>query len=226
MADDVRAILTLDKSGKRERGQKESKKKPDGVNREVFALIGGAPPIAPAPEKPAVMQKKRNLKLPAEKWILHGFENTARTDGLKLNHWVKEKEISDEYAFAKLNKKIDIVPMNSEDYDKIAEQIKSDWSKEETLHLWDLCERFDLRFIVIHDRFEYSRSIEEIKDRYYSVSKKLLEERGDYNHPIVKKPYNFEYEVRRKNNLEKLFLRTKEQQEYEKQLLEEVKKLE
>jgi hypothetical protein len=42
------------------------------------------------------------------------------------------------------------------------------------------------------------------------VSKRMLENNGDYNHPIVKKPYNYEYEVRRKSNLEKLFLRTKE----------------
>jgi len=29
-------------------------------------------------------------------------------------------------------------------------------------------------------------------------------------HPIVQKPFNYEMEVRRKNNLEKLFMRTKE----------------
>lgn len=145
---------------------------------------------------------------------------------MKLNHWVKEKDKEEDYSFAKLNKKIDLVPMSEEDYDRVANTLQSDWSKEETMHLWDLCERFDLRFIVIHDRFEYSRSIEEIKDRYYSLSKKLLEDRGEHSHPIVKKPYNFEYEVRRKTNLEKLFLRTKEQQEYEKSLLDEVKKLE
>jgi DNA methyltransferase 1-associated protein 1 len=29
----------------------------------------------------------------------------------------------------------------------------TDWSKEETDHLFDLCEQFSLRFIVIADRF-------------------------------------------------------------------------
>ena len=29
-----------------------------------------------------------------------------------------------------------------------------DWSKEETDHLLDMCERFDLRFVAIHDRYE------------------------------------------------------------------------
>lgn len=42
------------------------------------------------------------------------------------------------------------------------------WTKEETDELFDLCERFDLRFILIADRFPSSRTVEELKDRYYS----------------------------------------------------------
>lgn len=42
------------------------------------------------------------------------------------------------------------------------------WTKEETDQLFDLCERFDLRFVVIADRFPSSRTVEELKDRYYS----------------------------------------------------------
>lgn len=42
------------------------------------------------------------------------------------------------------------------------------WTKEETDKLFDLCERFDLRFIVIADRFPTSRTVEELKNRYYS----------------------------------------------------------
>lgn len=33
--------------------------------------------------------------------------------------------------------------------------MKSDWSKLETDILFELCERFNLRFIVIADRFSY-----------------------------------------------------------------------
>ena len=78
----------------------------------------------------------------------------------------------------------------------------TDWSKEETDHLFDLCEQFSLRFIVIADRFGYApdensrkreakasaksakkkiiheRTVDEIKDRYYSVAKAVLELRG------------------------------------------------
>lgn len=41
------------------------------------------------------------------------------------------------------------------------------WTKEETDHLFELCERFDLRFIIIADRFPTQRTVEELKDRYY-----------------------------------------------------------
>eukprot|EP00897_Mesotaenium_endlicherianum_P010799 jgi/Mesen1/9748/ME000698S09231 len=47
------------------------------------------------------------------------------------------------------------------------------WSQEETDHLFELCARFDLRFIVIADRFGVGgewpeRSVEDLKQRYYS----------------------------------------------------------
>ena len=48
-----------------------------------------------------------------------------------------------------------------------------DWSQAETDHLIDLCQRFDLRFIVIHDRWDRAafrdRSVEDLKERYYSI---------------------------------------------------------
>lgn len=31
------------------------------------------------------------------------------------------------------------------------------WTKAETDHLFDLCKRFDLRFIVIHDRYDHQQ---------------------------------------------------------------------
>jgi hypothetical protein len=55
------------------------------------------------------------------------------------------------------------------------------------------------------------RSVDELKDRYYTVAKALLQAKGETSHPIVTRPFNFEQELRRKNNLEKIFMRTKEQ---------------
>lgn len=31
------------------------------------------------------------------------------------------------------------------------------WTKAETDHLFDLCKRFDLRFVVVHDRYDYQQ---------------------------------------------------------------------
>jgi hypothetical protein len=61
-----------------------------------------------------------------------------------------------------------------------------------------------------HMKVYSERTVDEIKERYYSVSKIILENRGLNDHPIVKKPFNYEQEVKRKCNLEKLFLRTKD----------------
>jgi hypothetical protein len=70
------------------------------------------------------------------------------------------------------------------------------------------------------------RSVDEVKQRYYQVAKAILTLQGSISHPIVQKPFNFEQEVRRKNNLEKLFMRTKDQMEREKLMQIELKKIE
>ncbi len=47
------------------------------------------------------------------------------------------------------------------------------WSRQETDYLFDMCKRFDLRFVVIQDRWDRdqfaNRSVEDIKDRYYNI---------------------------------------------------------
>ena len=51
------------------------------------------------------------------------------------------------------------------------------WTRQETDHLFDLCKRFDVRFIVVHDRWDKQRfrqrSVEDLKERYYSVCNTL-----------------------------------------------------
>ena len=64
--------------------------------------------------------------------------------------------------------------------------------------------RFDLRFHVVADRFEPSMDVEAIKDRYYTIARKLLlaSNEGDPaavdGHPLIKHPYDAEYERKRK----------------------------
>jgi len=109
---------------------------------------------------------------------------------------MKEKEKDDAYPFARFNKKVDLVKYTDEEYERVVKPLSKDWSKEETDHLWRLCEEFDLRFIVIADRYDLDfagekkrekkakakkqklRTVDELKERYYSVSKAILEYRG------------------------------------------------
>ena len=51
------------------------------------------------------------------------------------------------------------------------------WTRQETDHLFDLCKRFSLRFVVMNDRWDrekYSnRSVEDLKERYYNICNTL-----------------------------------------------------
>jgi DNA methyltransferase 1-associated protein 1 len=100
--------------------------------------------------------------------------------------------------------------------------MNSDWSLEETNYFWDLCRRFDLRFPVIHDRYDYQdRTIEELKDRYYSVARRILEDRRVLDHPIIKSGYNYEQEMKRRAYLERTIVKTKEDSLQEVELLKQ-----
>jgi DNA methyltransferase 1-associated protein 1 len=96
------------------------------------------------------------------------------------------------------------------------------------LYLWDLCKRFDLRFIVVHDRYDadYDRTLEELKHRYYSVARRVLEDRKIYNHPIIKSGYSYEQEMKRRACLERIISRTKEESQQEYELMKQAAELE
>lgn len=222
-------------------------------------MIGDAPQLAPVEPAAtqslsALVKKERSFKKQVDKWVWHGFGNPARNDKLILHHWTKQQETEEPYMFARFNKKVEVIRYTDEEYKKADDMLSkracgtalgTDWSKAETDHLFDLCEQFSLRFIVIADRFGMSllqpekkrdlkalekkafheRTVDELKDRYYSIAKAILEIRGQVDHPIVKKPFSYEQEVKRKVNNEKLFMRTKEQHEKEKVILGELKKL-
>jgi DNA methyltransferase 1-associated protein 1 len=221
MAEDAKEIMNM------ERGDK--KRKIDVVSREVLNLTGGFPPIMPTHSRKYIqgLKEKRLPQGPTEKWEWTPFTNSARKDGLVLYHWRKAGEEQGDYAFAKFNKEIDMVELTEADYDTSTEA--TNWTKEETFYLWDLCKQFDLRFVVIQDRWDdqkYSeRTIEDLKERYYTVSRTLLEKQGLKEHVICKLPYNANYERKRKALMEKYLLRTREHDEEERSLTEEMRKL-
>ncbi|KAJ6343781.1 hypothetical protein OIU76_005516 [Salix suchowensis] len=152
-------------------------------------------------------------------------------DNLQLYHWVRVVNgvpPTGDYSFAKYNKSVDVVKYTEEEYEKYLTDPM--WTKEETDQLFDLCERFDLRFVVIADRFTSSRSVEELKDRYYNVSRAMLIARapspGDVSgHPLVKEPYNSSQETERKRALSMVLSQTKHQERKDTQVLAEAKRI-
>ncbi|KAJ3214184.1 swr complex subunit [Dinochytrium kinnereticum] len=212
-AADVRDILSLPQSSgppaPRQRHHQPIQKRPEGITRELFALTGGLPPLTFSVVPNAALKPKINfgsdgkevVEEPVQwKWL--PFKNPARTDELELSHWIRYSDASTD----------------------------PDWTFEETRYLLELCKLYDLRFIVISDRFEFeskSRSIEDLKDRYYTVTKKIHSVRNDpIDSETAQYSFNKEREIERKKNLEILYSRTPEIQKEEELLYTELRRRE
>lgn len=111
-----------------------------------------APVVSETPA--AFIKKQRSMKTHADKWVWNAFTNPAREDGWKFKHWMKESEQDEVYPFARFNRKVEVIKYTDEEYQQVIAPLSTDWSKRETDHLFHLCEKFSLRFIVIADRFE------------------------------------------------------------------------
>lgn len=101
--------------------KKERMKRPEGMSREAFALLGGSHPILPSHLMDGLKKKKDKQHKPKPSikgtviYRLKPFRNQARKDHLELVHWVKgfkdaTGRIRDadegDYPFAKYNKKV------------------------------------------------------------------------------------------------------------------------
>ncbi|KAG2439980.1 hypothetical protein HXX76_004098 [Chlamydomonas incerta] len=256
---DVKDILGMSRPGPAEekapapKEKKEKMKRPEGMSREAFALLGGSHPIiasqfATSTKKNDILKKPK----PSTKGIItyqyRSFKNSARTDGLELRHWLKcykgangviREPDDSEYPYAKYNKKVQLYKYNSEEYETLIkpESAAAGWGREETDYLFDLCEHFDLRWFVIVDRYEWSgpgavpRSLEDLKERYYGVARRLLISRNGRegavaNNVLVKQPFNKLVEQERKKALAELLARTPQQVSEEHAILAEARAIE
>jgi hypothetical protein len=81
-----------------------------GLNREVYALTGGAPLAQEAPDTATQVVFKNKRKGSSKvQWEWQKFTNSARNDGLELRHWGKKGVQWDDYPFAKFNKALKVV---------------------------------------------------------------------------------------------------------------------
>jgi DNA methyltransferase 1-associated protein 1 len=120
---DVKDILGVGRGGAppeaRKPEKKERMKRPEGMSREAFALLGGgANPAIPRHMLDGFKKKEAKPK-PSHKGVVtfqwKPFVNQARKDNLQLRHWTKgfkdaTGRIRDahegDYQFAKYNKKV------------------------------------------------------------------------------------------------------------------------
>jgi DNA methyltransferase 1-associated protein 1 len=238
---DIKDILGLSRDPAREgmaapRVKKVQMKKPEGMSREVFALLQQdaeagrtSVPIAPTGRTDGLLKEKRSRMVG---WEWQGFNNGGRTDGLRLSHWKKNNDKSTDYTFARFNKTVRVLSYTEDEYAR--HLVHPAWNKAESDQLFDLCRRFDLRWPVIHDRFVSAtpKPMEQLKERYYDMCNHLLCARAEAGeaeaagHPLLKYKFDPRQERERKAEFERLYHRSAQEVRDEVQRLEQAKALE
>ncbi|KAF9539525.1 swr complex subunit [Mortierella hygrophila] len=170
---DVREIFQLKASDQVRRVQKPERK-PDGISRELYGLIGNN--VSTVAFNNPTYKPKLNVSKKAVNWTWRPFVNPSRDDDLVLQHWEKTRtDPNEEYRFYKFNKSINLISFSPEEY---TSHLKDpDWTMEETSYLWDLCRRFDLRWVVIQDRYEWPpQEADRLALQYYNGNNLVISE--------------------------------------------------
>ena len=171
MASDARDILnesvpTPPPTLSQKKTSKSKRKRPEGMNLELYQLLGTGQDACPlVPTNAAHGGYKARARLSNNKtrsWKWAEFDNKARVDGLRLSHWAaveQQQQSSDQpqatmttqsSQFADFNRNVPF-PAYSEE---LARQKSDDWSGDETDYMMQLCKQFDCRFIIVHDRYD------------------------------------------------------------------------
>ncbi|KAG6612216.1 Swr1 complex subunit Swc4 [Phytophthora cinnamomi] len=181
-------------------GGANKQKKLTGMQREVLELLESNHRASHALYqgfgKTSLKQKwQERKKSPAVKWLRKSFRNPARAglpgesgeEGLVLSHWGKAHVEQPDYVFARFNVKCDTTSFSDAEYEAVLANHQDPmmkWTKEETDLLLKLCQRYDLRWVVVSDKYNSNpiaktapRSMEDIKYRYYEATRLLAEYR-------------------------------------------------
>ncbi|PHJ23518.1 myb family dna-binding domain-containing protein [Cystoisospora suis] len=149
--------------------KKESEGKPccsNGADRGGGE--GGGVDVKVPPSRSGEELRKRETSSVVESLRKLSFQGK-----LQKGYLVKPEK---EYPFAKFNTKVDYRPISDDLYDKYIQHLDSSWTKEQTLTLWKTVHDYDLQWPVIFDVIpsSWGRSVEELKQRYYAVAKRLV----------------------------------------------------
>ncbi|MCJ1269616.1 swr complex subunit [Lobaria immixta] len=276
---DVRDMLDLPSDGQPRpvKKQKTVEKRPEGITRELYALLGErAPPVAITEH----IRLKEKPKWPhkVQPWEITPFGNPARNDGLMLKHWRKRRDpntgafpatpaesnaaseleqdekivkTEPDYHYAKFNVRLDKPKYTQEQYEQ--HLMSEGWDKPETDYLVSLVHEYDIRWILIGDRYDYQppeeraegdhsmgvvmqakkRTMEDMKARYYEVAAKTmalhrpLANMSTDEFGLHEKMTKFDaaLEATRKKLAEALISRTPEEVKEEEMLLGELKRI-
>lgn len=222
--------------------------------------IGDAQGLSGSSNKFMPKFKKRPQRV--QKWTQAPFRNPARQDDLVLHHWIPRAEEEQErrtyeeqiakgqgrhaeqadgldgdvprrYRFADLNSNSGVYRYSNDEYHQHLRD--EDWTKEETDYLIDMCNAYDLRFVVITDRYEWpgkERTMEDLKARYYAICRRLIRSRISTEDMDARQQllltFSFDRtrEVERKKHVARLFSRTPQQLAEEEALYVEARRLE
>ncbi|XP_014669990.1 PREDICTED: DNA methyltransferase 1-associated protein 1-like isoform X2 [Priapulus caudatus] len=208
-------------------------KKPQGMHREVWGLLftdpRDAPPLLPSDTSTGYKQAKAKIgRSRVRPWKWMPFHNPARKDGAVFYHWRRMVDEGKDYAFSRFNKQVPVPTYSDLEYQQHLHD--ENWTREETDHLFGLCRRFDLRFIIIKDRYDRERypdrTVEDLKERYYHISNVLAKMRALPGPEAKLFMFDADHDRRRKLQLEKLYNRTQEDVEEEETLMQELRKIE
>nr|XP_019007840.1 SWR1-complex protein 4 [Kwoniella pini CBS 10737]OCF46621.1 SWR1-complex protein 4 [Kwoniella pini CBS 10737] len=247
---DVRSILNLPQAGpsttSASRKTTTAPKKPDGISRELYALIGNnAPSLAEAQASIAAVKYRERPSLKSKRvhWEWTPFTPAARHAAPAcLSHWARVTDADPaaiEY-FGKFNLHgPSIMEYSQFEYDQHLND--PEWTPHETAYLFDLLKTYDLRFVVVADRYAYRgqtgtgvekrRSVEEIKDRYYTICRRLVRTRTATDPQAQQQlihTYAFDKarEIKRKQYASELFHLTAAEIAEEEALYVEIKRME
>ncbi|KAJ2361121.1 swr complex subunit, partial [Coemansia sp. RSA 2611] len=225
------------------------KPKAGGMSRELTSLYLENPGLTVPLEQ---FQAKPKFGGKAERWVWRGFKSSARGDELVLHHWARASEKYTDYYYAQFNAKTAACTYSDDEYDACIGPLDSGWTRAETDYLVRLCAQLDLRFLVIHDRYYThadcphaamagGRTLEDLKERYYSVARALTQHRAgsDSRDPedvplqatnkladdLAQLRFDKAKELERKRYLEALFARSADEIREEELLVAEARRI-
>ncbi|TMS40124.1 hypothetical protein L596_006545 [Steinernema carpocapsae] len=180
--------------------------------------------MVPTPGMVNALPKPKRAYRRKPRWVFTQIEDEVKQDGLPVTRWKQVKSGSDRRDM-NASKKVIIPEYTDAEYDK--NLASATWTKEETDHLFEVCRRFELSWILVTDRWDRHRfgvkTMEDLKERFYWIFNELNVVRKVNTETIH---YDAQSERIRKEQLNKQWNRTTEEIDEQKLLLKAMKKME